>query len=103
MTMLKVTHTVGLRATLPQHGGAISRCPSRIVTGKPQLTSATQVVVEQLPLHRLITFTRWCDEVLAHDHSLKGGGRIATTSTTITLIKDSLEIIAVLDITLRIG
>ena len=100
--LLSSTHTVGLRATLPQHGVAIDVCARRIDTGKPQLAGGTQVLQQAL----LIGNTRLTDVVVRWQATATWGERITsvlTHSSTITIVNTSFEIIADINIVMRIG
>jgi hypothetical protein len=90
MIALRITHTVGLRATLPQHGVAIDVCARRIDTGKPQLVGGTQVLQQAL----LIGKSSLTDVVVRWQATATRGERITNTLSAITLANTRVEIIS---------
>ena len=88
MISLRITHTVGLRATLPQHGVAIDVCARRIDTRKPQLAGGTQVLQQALLIGRLT------DVVVRWQATATWGERITDKLSAITIDNTRVEIIS---------
>ena len=97
--LLSSTHTVGLRATLPQQGVAIDVCARRIDTGKPQLAGGAQVLHQAL----LIGKSSLSDVVVRWQATATWGERITDTLRAITNTIDRPETITVNNINTSIG